>query len=357
MRAPIRVLVVDDSALTRQLLTRALSVDPAIEIVATAKDGVECVELAAALDPDVITLDIEMPGLTGIEALPHLARHSSARVVMLSGVDDPETTYQALSLGAIDFVVKPKAGIAMSMAALSETMIKAIKTAYRVPPDRRPVGRPAHAEVTGASGTPTEPAGPSAPTANRLVLIAASTGGPPALETVLRGLEPDLPATYAIVQHLPPGFTESLARRLDRAGGVKVVQATEGVRMQRGVAYLAPHGVHMRVDGRRSFRLAFADGPPLHGVRPAADPLFESAAGRAGTGAVGVLLTGMGTDGALGLKAIRDAGGRTIAQDEATSIVWGMPGAAVRLDAAERVVPIDRIAAMVRDAVTVVSGA
>lgn len=348
MRAPIRVLVVDDSALTRQMLTRALGVDPAIEIVGTAKDGLEAIELARALEPDVITLDIEMPALTGLEALPRIISSTPARVVMLSGIDDPDTTYQALSLGATDFIVKPRAGIATSLSSLSEVVIKKIKTAYRVRPDHRiaadvPPYRPAESRETPQERED----------GLRLVVLAASTGGPPALETVFAALDPALPAAYVVVQHLPAGFSESLARRIQRVTDIGVVQAIDGIPVRQGVAYIAPHGSHIRVSGRTGTFIRLETGSPVHGVMPAADPLFESAAEHFTDRSIGVVLTGMGSDGARGLKAIRDAGGESIAQDELTSVVWGMPGAAVRLGAASRVVPLRHIA---REVASVVRG-
>jgi two-component system chemotaxis response regulator CheB len=208
MRSTIKVLVVDDSALTRQLLTRALSVDPAVEIVGTARTGIEAIEKTHALAPDVVTLDIEMPELTGLEALPHIIRTSPARVLMLSSIDDPDTTYTALERGATDFIVKPASGFASSLTELSEVLIKKIKTAYRVRPERRLFAR--HEELRRAAGVP-GPTGGGPP--DHIVAIAASTGGPPALEAVISGLDTGLGASYMIVQHLPKGFTGSLARR------------------------------------------------------------------------------------------------------------------------------------------------
>lgn len=343
MRSAIKVLVVDDSALTRQILTRALSVDPAIEVVGTARTGVEAIEKTVALEPDVLTLDIEMPELTGIEALPHIIRSSDARVIMLSGIDDPDTTYQALDLGATDFIVKPAEGFASSIADLSEVLLKKIKLAYRVRPESRtavrevePVARDHHRAAA------------TAPPPSRLVAITASTGGPPALETVFSGLGSGLDAAYLVVQHLPKGFTSSLVRRLARTSDLAFVVAEDGMLLERDTAYVAPHGLHMKVSGRRTLRIALEDTPSVHGVRPAADPLFQSVAGVAGTHGIGVVLTGMGADGARGSRAIVDAGGMTIVQDEDSSVVWGMPGATVRTGAASHVAPLEAIATEIR---------
>ncbi|MDO9557285.1 MAG: chemotaxis response regulator protein-glutamate methylesterase [Coriobacteriia bacterium] len=348
MRSTIKVLIVDDSALIRQMLTRALSVDPGLEVVGTARDGIEAIEKAVELTPDVITLDIAMPELTGIEALPHLIKATPARIVMLSSLDDPDTTYQALAGGAVDFLVKPKTGVATSLAELSETLIKKIKMAYRISPESRfelgNVRQLAAEEVPGlkAEGPPV------ATRIGRVVAIASSTGGPPALEAVFSGLTASLPAAYVVVQHLPAGFTESLARRLSRVTDIHVEKGRSGMLLKPGSAYIAPYGTHMKVVGATAPRLQMEDGPPIHGVRPAADPLFTSVSDIFGSRSIGVVLTGMGSDGAQGLKRIFDGGGETIVQDEKSSTVWGMPRAAISIGATDRIVPLQHIAAEIR---------
>jgi len=355
MFSTIKVLVVDDSALIRQMLTRALSVDPRIDVVGTAKTGVEAIEKALSLAPDVITLDVEMPEMTGIEALPYLIRSTPARVVMLSSVDDPDTTYQALSLGAVDFIAKPKSGFATSLSELSELMLKKIRTAYRVNPDHRvvenveqsPSGVPTPGRTAPVSRLPFS----TARTFRRVVALAASTGGPPALEAVFSGLSVELPAAYVVVQHLPAGFTASLAKRLAKVTDISIVEGVQGMVLEGGTAYIAPHGTHMVVEGTRRPRLRLIEGPSIHGVKPAADPLLQSVAAVFGSSAVGVVLTGMGSDGAVGLRDIRAGGGETIVQDEQSSVVWGMPGAASKMGVVDRVVPLPRIAAEVRRAV------
>lgn len=349
MRSTIKVLIVDDSALIRQMLARALGVDPKLEVVGTARDGVEAIERAIELNPDVITLDIEMPELSGIEALPHLNKATPARVVMLSSLDDPDTTYQALARGAVDFLVKPKTGVATSLTELSEMLIKKIKTAYRVSPERRFSARvPAR---SGSSTVDEEVTGSAVATEiGKVVAIASSTGGPPALETVFSGLTASLPAAYVVVQHLPAGFTESLARRLSRVTDIKVEEGRSGTLLRPGVAYLAPHGTHMKVIGAQAPRLRLEEGPLIHGVRPAADPLLTSVGDLFGRRSVGVVLTGMGSDGANGLRRIFDSGGDTIVQDEQSSTVWGMPKAAVSIGAADRIVPLDHVAVEIRRA-------
>lgn len=355
----IKVLVVDDSALIRQMLTRALAMDPRIEVVGTARDGVEAIQKAKDLAPDVITLDIQMPGLSGVEALPFIIRETDARVIMLTSVDDPETTYEALDAGAVDFIVKPREGVATSLSDLSDDLIKQIKTAYRVQPENRHdrasdlVGKLINKPMPPVKRTPAVLQEP----VDRIVALAASTGGQPALERVFSGLSADLPAAFVVVQHLPPGFTSSLVKRLSRVTDIPMVEAAPNAILRRGTCYLAPHGMHMTVQRRGPVvRVSLDDGPTVHGVKPAADPLIQSVAKCCGREAVGVLLSGMGSDGAEGLVAIRGSGGTTIVQDEQSSVVWGMPGAAVRRGAAQYVVPLDEVAAEIRRTVREGSG-
>jgi two-component system chemotaxis response regulator CheB len=352
MSEPIRVLVVDDSALIRQMLTRALGQDAGIEVVGTAGTGLEAVEKALELEPDVVTLDVEMPDLNGLEALRFLRAKSDARVVMLTSLDGPDIVYQALSSGAVDFISKPKRGVASSLGEFSEVVIEKIKTAYRADPAAIAVATEAAGRVVGEC-RPRDDARPSAPSCelDALVTIAASTGGPPALEAVLSQQSVSLPAAYMIVQHLPKGFHESLARRLSQVTDLDVRVAVSGEPIVPGVAYLAPHGTHMmlyRVE-EGTLRVGLEEGPHIHGVRPAADPLMISAAA-AYPSVMGVVLSGMGSDGVAGLRAIHAAGGRTIAQDEATSVVWGMPGTAVKEGVVSEVVPLDLVGVEVRRA-------
>ncbi|GAB4281428.1 MAG: chemotaxis response regulator protein-glutamate methylesterase [Coriobacteriia bacterium] len=348
MFAPIRVLVVDDSALIRQMLTRALSVDPRIEVVGVASDGVQAIEKALELDPDVITLDIEMPELSGLEALPHIIKKTEARVIMLSTLDDPETTYQALSLGAVDFIPKPKKGFASNITDLAELLIKKIMTVARVDTSR--VERALGAKVS----PPEVPERPKrAEQLSSLVILGASTGGPPALEKVFSGLDASLPAAYLIVQHLPAGFSAPLASRLSGSSGIPVAEAQEGQRIEPGRGYIAPYGRQMRIYSVRDSapRVALGEDETVHGVCPAVDPLLTSAADEFDGGLVGVLLTGMGRDGVHGLGRVRAAGGKTIVQDEETSVVWGMPGAAVAEGVADVVAPLERIPVEIRRAI------
>jgi len=327
--------------------------DPRVVVAGVAKDGIEAVELAADLQPDVITLDIEMPEMTGLEALPQIRRHSDARVIMLTSVDDPETTYRALALGAVDFIPKPTAGMATSITELTDTLLKKIRVAYRIDPAQIPAAASRSSELIQSP----DDAKPLAALTEHLlacVAIASSTGGPPALERVFEGLSVSLPAAYIVVQHLPAGFSASLAKRLNSISGITVQEAEDGMFLEVGNAYVAPYGKHTVVDVTAGLaRIAFTDDPSVHGVRPAADALFKSVAEAFGERAVGVVLTGMGADGARGALAIKKAGGDVIIQDEATSVVWGMPGTAVKLNAGRRVVPLGLVAAEIRRSIRV----
>lgn len=343
--AAIRVLVVDDSALVRQIITHVLGDASRIEVVGVARNGVEAIEAVKSLKPDVVTLDIQMPEMDGMEALRLIVRDSDARVVMLTSVDDPETTYRALEAGAIDFIIKPREGLASSIDRLTLELVRAVKAAHAASPGKRgrtvspPAAVPARGSVTG--GDP-----------ERLVCIAASTGGPLALDRVFAGLTTDESAAFLVVQHLPAGFAASLAARLTKVAGFLVVEAQDNMRVLAGQGYVAPHGRHMRIVGAPGAptRIELVKGPSIHGLIPSADPLLESAAECYGNRTIGVVLTGMGSDAAVGLLCVREVGGQTIAQDEETSVVWGMPGSAVKIGAAQCVAPIERVAVEIRRA-------
>jgi two-component system chemotaxis response regulator CheB len=326
--------------------------DPRVVVVGTARNGVEAIEQARSLDPDVITLDVIMPELNGLEALVHIRKHTAARVVMLTTDSDSDTMYEALSLGAVDFMAKPTTGVASSLTELTETLLKKIRSAYRMPAIRGVVDR-AERDTVHADGERLAPVSVENTGPPRIVVaMAASTGGPPALETVFSSLSRDVPAAYVVVQHLPMGFSASLARRLGTVGTIPGAEATDGRELESGCAYIIPYGHHATVvrDGD-SVRLRFIDSPPRHGVRPSADTLFESVASELGDHAVGVVLSGMGTDGALGAVALREAGAEVVVQDEETSTIWGMPGTTVRLGGATTVAPVGRIAAELRGVV------
>ncbi|WP_313171770.1 chemotaxis response regulator protein-glutamate methylesterase [Stenotrophomonas sp.] len=340
LQAPCRVLIVDDSALVRQVLTEILAADPAIEVVGTAADPLLAREKIKRLNPDVLTLDVEMPRMDGLAFLENLMRLHPMPVVMVSSLTErgADTTLQALALGAVDFVAKPKIDVARGLDGYAEEIRSKVKMAARSRVraiggnQRRLPQRPATSSSLGFRTT------------DRLIAIGASAGGTEALRVVLETMPADAPA-IVITQHLPASFSTAFAERLDRHSAMSVREASDGEAILPGHAYLPAGGRHLRVirDGAR-WRCRVDDSAPVNLHKPAVDVLFRSVALNAGANAVGVILTGMGEDGARGLLEMKQAGATTLAQDEASSVVWGMPGSAVRLGAADEVLPLDRIA-------------
>lgn len=333
----IRVLVVDDSALVRKVLTEELSKQPGIEVVGSAIDPYVAREKILELKPDVVTLDLEMPRMDGLSFLAKLMRYHPLPVVVVSSMAPmgSENAIRALELGAVDIVPKP--GSAFTVPDVSRTLARAIRAAASAR-----VGRP-------AADTELGPAPSAQPqfrmaTTHKIIAIGGSTGGTKAIEVVLRGLPMDAPGTV-IVQHMPEGFTAAFARRLNEVCVMEVREARDEDPVVPGVALVAPGNRHMVLQrsGTRYY-VRVKDGPAVHFQRPSVDVLFHSVASAAGRNAVGVLLTGMGADGAKGLLAMRESGARTLAQDEATCVVYGMPKEAVRMGAAEKVVPLPMIA-------------
>jgi two-component system, chemotaxis family, protein-glutamate methylesterase/glutaminase len=343
---PKRVLVVDDSTMIRAMLCDMIEAMPGYRVIGTARDGREALERVHGLEPDIVTLDIHMPELDGLQVLGYIMSETPRPVIVLSALDAAQggaLTMRALELGAVEFVRKPSGSGGRALGELETSLRAALKAATESNPRKVPLlARP---PVRGAAG-PSEPSG----SATRVVAIASSTGGPRALAEVIPRWPADFKAAVVIVQHMPPGFTASLASRLDGMSKLRVSEARDGERVERGRVYIAPGGLHARVrmvDGAPTLRLD--DSPTVWGVRPAADPLFESVAEACGASAVGVVLTGMGRDGADGLRAIRERGGLGVVQDRATSIVYGMPHAALEHAGADRVEPLERIAAAVGD--------
>lgn len=334
-------MVVDDSLVLRKAIARALSADPGIEVIGQAKDAYEARELIKQLQPDVLTLDVEMPGMNGLTFLRNLMRLHPMPVVMVSThtTQDAEVTLEALELGAVDYVAKPTGGAGLSVDSYAEELIAKVKAAARAPVRRLAEQRVQHRQITRkAITTNGKLADP-----RRVIAIGSSTGGPEALHVVLQELPAGLPGVV-ITQHIPATFSAHLAKRLDRSSNLTVKEAEDGEPIRPGFAYLAPGNRHLLVkrQGEGLFCL-LSDGPPVCKHKPSVDVMFESVAKAVGAPAVGVILTGMGEDGARGLLKMREAGAITIAQDEKTSVVWGMPGAAVRLGAAERVVPLGKV--------------
>lgn len=337
----IRVLCVDDSALVRNLMTEIINSHDDMEVVATAPDPLVARELIKQHNPDVLTLDVEMPRMDGLDFLEKLMRLRPMPVVMVSSLTERggEITLRALELGAIDFVTKPKLGIRDGLMEYAEVIADKIRAASRA--RLRPIVPASKtAKKIPTSTSSTRPWSSS----EKLVIIGASTGGTEAIREVLEPLPPDSPAIL-ITQHMPAGFTRSFAQRLDSLCAVTVREATHGERVLPGHVYLAPGGeAHMRL-GRSGanyiIELEYSD--PVNRHRPSVDVLFNSAAAAAGKNAIGVILTGMGKDGAAGLLTMKKAGAHTIAQDEASCVVFGMPREAIALGAADEVVTLSAI--------------
>jgi two-component system chemotaxis response regulator CheB len=334
---PIKVQVIDDSALIRRLLTDILSADPAIEVVGTASDPLIARERIRTLQPDVLTLDIEMPKMDGLTFLERLMALKPMPVVVVSTLTQKNTdaALRALELGAVDYVPKPLADITVGMQALGEDLVAKVKAAARA----RPRGRSSAAAPRSALAVD-----PRLSTVGRIVAIGASTGGVEALQQVLMRLPATAPAVL-VTQHMPAGFTASFARRLDTQCAVTVLEATQGRRVLPGHVYIAPGSHHLELlRSGAHFECRLHDGPLVSGHRPAVDVLFHSVAAAAGRSAVGIILTGMGRDGAAGLLEMRRTGARTLGQTEASCVVYGMPKAAMQAGAVDAEFPLDRIA-------------
>jgi two-component system chemotaxis response regulator CheB len=342
MSQRIRVLVVDDSLLLRKAISRLLSEDPEIEVVGAAKDAYEARELIKQLEPDVITLDIEMPGMNGLVFLRNLMRLRPMPVVMVSThtTQGAEATLEALELGAFDVVAKPTGSASLNVRDYGQEIIAKVKAAARAPVKRLADQRLAG----GMAGRKLSIGGRPLADPGRVIAIGASTGGTEAVRVVLESLPAEIPGVV-ITQHIPGSFSAQFAKRLDASSRLSVKEAEDGEPIRPGHAYVAPGNRHLLVMRSGSgLRCALSDGPPVSQHKPSVDVLFDSVAKAVGNKAVAVLLTGMGKDGAEGLLHLRQAGAVTIAQDEKTSVVWGMPGEAVKRGAAERVVPLQKIA-------------
>ncbi|GAB3093783.1 protein-glutamate methylesterase/protein-glutamine glutaminase [Lysobacter terrae] len=335
---PVRVLVVDDSALIRKLMTEILDADPGIEVVGTASDPFIARERIKQLLPDVLTLDVEMPRMDGLTFLGNLMRLRPMPVVMVSTltVAGAQVTLDALALGAVDFVAKPQLDVARGLGDYAAQLIAKVKqAAHARVTSQRPSRPPAPSEYNGPVGYRTT---------DRLIAIGASAGGTEAIREVLERMPADAPATV-IAQHIPGAFSGAFAERLNKHSRMTVLEVREDQPLLVGHAYVATGGRHLRVvrSGAR-WHAQLSDDDPVRGHRPSVDVLFESVARHAGPNASAALLTGMGDDGARGLLGLRHAGAFTLAQDKATSVVWGMPGAAVALGAAEEVLPLEEVA-------------
>lgn len=340
---PVRVLVIDDSALIRKLLTELLSADPEIEVLGTAQDPYVAREKIKKLNPDVITLDIEMPRMDGLEFLRRIMALRPMPVVMVSSLTQQgaDATLQALEMGAIDYVAKPTQDLQFGLAEKSRELADKVKMAgrARVRAQQDQIGRPQKVLTPAAGYSSTE----------MIVAIGASTGGVEALTEVLTALPAASPAVI-LTQHMPAAFTRTFARRLNGICAVNVVEATDGTRILPGHVYLAPGDQHLRITRNGANYVCSVGGQDrVTGHCPSVDVLFHSVAEVAGQNAIGIILTGMGKDGANGLLAMRNAGAATIGQDEATSVVYGMPKVALEAGAVKIQLPISKITSNILD--------
>jgi two-component system chemotaxis response regulator CheB len=340
------VLVVDDSAFMRKLIADIVESNGEFHVVGTAGDGVDALQKIRALRPDIVTLDIEMPRLNGLQALEQIMAEMPRPVVMLSAAGSElgnEMTLRALERGALEFVRKPSGPVSIDLSSVKQQLMSALDAARAVNMrgirEASPVVEPvAHEEAPAES--------PDA--ATRVVAIASSTGGPRALAEIIPRLPEELGAAVVIVQHMPREFTRLLAERLHAMSDLWVAEAMDGKLLRENRVYVAPGGYHMTVSGSAgNASIHLESTPPMWGVRPAADPLFFSVASTFGPAAVGVVLTGMGRDGAEGLKRIREAGGAGIVQDRESSIIYGMPQAALAAAGADNVATVNEIAPLI----------
>jgi len=354
----IRVLIVDDSALVRQLLGEMLAQDSGIEVVGSAADPYQAREKIKKLNPDVLTLDVEMPRMDGLTFLSNLMRLHPMPVLMVSTLTErgADTTLRALELGAIDFVSKPKTDLAHTLADYAEEIVAKVKMASQArlrPPAAPSTPRPSVVAIAERAVDPKLSADAvlarAQPprhfkTTDRIIAIGASTGGTEAIKEVLMRLPVETPGVV-ISQHIPEAFSGPFARRMDSLSAMTVFEAQDGQQILPGHVYIAPGNHHLLIvrDGAR-YVCKLSDGPPVNRHRPSVDVMFRSVAQNVGPNALGVILTGMGDDGARGLKEMHEAGAATIAQDEKTSVVWGMPGEAVKHGGVDQILPLDAVA-------------
>ncbi len=341
MTNSIRVLIADDSALMRKMLQDILNGDPEIEVIATVKNGNEAVDIATHDDVDVITMDIEMPKMDGLTALQHIMDKKPTPTIMLSAMDkrNADIVMKSLDHGAVDFISKTSGTLSLDIEKIGKNIIAKIKMASKVEVDRIMAPKISKPLIYTRKRNQKD---------DWVIAIGASTGGPKALLEVLSMLPRDIPAGLIITQHMPEGFTKSFAERLNWQSSIEVKEAEHGDRITPGLALVAPGNYHMEVINGR---IGLNKRKKVHSVRPSVDIMMSSASKIRGEKVVGVLLTGMGADGAMGMKEIKDNGGVTIAQDERSSVVFGMPREAIALRAVDHITPLSEIAPMIMKAI------
>jgi two-component system chemotaxis response regulator CheB len=363
----VRVLIVDDSAFMRKVLQSIIATDPQLEIIGEARDGREAIAMAESLRPDVISMDIMMPHVDGLQATEAIMSKSPRPIVIVSSEarDGAEPTLKALELGAIDFVPKPSSGIDLDMNSIRDEICRKLKLAARVrvvrtarnmnapvqaPAENNPYAKtPANGNGNGASPSNGNGAGKpmGTPGGGRhpLVVIASSTGGPQTLMQLIPSIPRDFPGTILLVQHMPGTFTSQFSKQLAEVSGLHVKEAQHGDELRAGTIYVCPGSHHLKITG--SGRIDLHEGERINGYRPCADVTLESAAAFAGPMCMGIILTGMGGDGAKGVQAVKANGGHVIAQDEATSVIFGMPAEAIKTGAVDQILALDSIAAAI----------
>lgn len=342
----VKVLTVDDSVFMRTVIRDMLTKDPSIEVVGTASNGIDALEKIQSLNPDIVTLDIEMPKMNGLEVLRELQKMKRRpKVLMVSSLTskDAEATHEAIRLGADDFMLKPKD--LPHVRDIGDELIAKVKHLFSLPSSVLPKKPAAHA---GAAG--------------RVVLIGSSAGGPPMLDTLLAALSPDIPAGIIVTQHMPTGFTAALAERFNRIAPMPVKETENGDIIETGKILLSKAGVHtivsgvIETSGEKTGRIVHSNAPPLHGVRPAVDKTFESASHVYGKNIVSVILSGMGNDAGEGAHAVKVAGGVSLICDEKDCLVYGMARSAIAKDAVDRVLPLNKLAKEIERAVSRMEG-
>lgn len=341
----VKVLVVDGSAFMRKIISDILEEDPKIKVIDRARDGKEAVEKILKLDPDVITLDVEMPGMDGLAALKEIMRLKPTPVVMVSSLTrkGADTTMKALALGAVDFVAKPSGAISLDMKDVAQELREKVLIAASASVEK----------LIGIALPTKEPVRPIQIKRKNIevVAIAASTGGPRAIQDILGNVKTTSIAPIVIVQHMPAGFTKSFAERLNEISILEVLEGYDNLQLKPGMVVIAPGGSHLIVEYDRAKQLIcqLSDMPPLHSVKPAADLLFLSVADIVGDTSLGIILTGMGRDGAEGAKAIRQRGGYVIAESSDTCVIYGMPKVAVEQGAVDEVLPLHAISIRIEE--------
>lgn len=343
----VKVLVVDDSAFMRKLIVDFLSESPQIEVVGTARNGKEALEKVSLLNPDVVTLDVEMPIMNGLETLKQMMTKHPLPVVMLSSTttEGAENTITAMQYGAVDFVAKPSGVISLDLYKVKEELINKVLLASRA--NVRAISKDNAGEMRANQRIKT--VCDRQHQRKKIVCIGTSTGGPRALQQVLTKLPENIAAPIMIVQHMPKGFTKSLAQRLDSLSSIAVKEAEDGETLQNGTAYIAPGGFHLLVhEAKGSLTACVEQSPPRNGHRPSVDVLFESISALTDYEKIAVIMTGMGSDGTMGLRRLKESGNtKVIAEDEKTAVVFGMPRAAIQANVVDMVVPLEQIAEMI----------